>query len=150
MSRHLLQNRNPFGLDIASLNIQRGRDHALRPYNDYRPQGHRITHFSQFSHDIASKLSQVYEHPDDIDLWVGGLLEPAVSGGVVGITFANIIGDQFAKLKQGDRFFHEHSPLTNSGAFMPQQLVELQKISLARIICENSDHIELDWIVPHA
>lgn len=150
MSRHLFQNRNSFGLDIVSLNIQRGRDHALRPYNDYRVHEGRMTHFTQFPHNIGAKLSKVYDHPEDIDLWVGGLLEAAVPGGIVGTTFANIIGDQFSRFRKGDRFFHEHSPLINSGAFGVHQLEDIRKITLTRIICDNMDHTELKWIVPHA
>lgn len=42
---------NPYGVDIASINIQRGRDHGLRPYNDYRELvgQPRITSFEEFS-----------------------------------------------------------------------------------------------------
>lgn len=152
MTQYLLRNGNPFGLDIASLNIQRGRDHAIRSYNDYREaSGHvRLSHFSEFQIDISRKLENVYEHPDDIDLWVGGLLERAVESAVVGSTFADIIADQFSRFRKGDRYFHEHNPSINPGAFTPHQLDEIRKVKLARIICDNADDAEHKWILPHA
>lgn len=85
----------------------------------------------------------MYEHPDDVDLWIGGLVESAHGDGLVGPTFADIIADQFWKLRQGDRYFYEHSPDINPGAFSEQQLTEIKKSSVARLICDNSDNIHV-------
>ncbi len=40
------------------------------------------------------KLKEVYDNVDDIDIYVGGVAEQSVRGGVVGPTFACIIADQ--------------------------------------------------------
>lgn len=152
LTRFLFRGENPFGLDLAALNIQRGRDEALRSYNDYLElNGQRkITSFNQFSPEIARKLSEVYRHPDDIDLWVGGLIEPADADAVVGTTFSNIIADQFSRLRHGDRYFFENGPEINPGAFSNKQLSEIRKVTMSRLICDNLDHINSNTISPSA
>uniref|UniRef100_A0A182P440 Chorion peroxidase n=1 Tax=Anopheles epiroticus TaxID=199890 RepID=A0A182P440_9DIPT len=139
LTRMLFAGRNPFGSDLASLNIQRGRDHALRPYNDYRSWAGlgRITSFEQFG-PVGARLASVYESPDDVDLWVGGLLEPPTQDGALfGETFAAIISEQFARLKFGDRYYYTNGPRSNPGYFSGSQLSELSKVSLASVICAN-------------
>lgn len=90
----------------------------------------------------------MYNHPDDVDLWVGGLIEASKADSVLGPTFSNIVADQFSRFRQGDRYFYEHSPEINPGAFTPAQLQEIKKISIARLICDNSDNIQ--WQSPNA
>ncbi|XP_055618137.1 chorion peroxidase [Toxorhynchites rutilus septentrionalis] len=136
----LFAGRQPFGSDLASLNIQRGRDHALQPYNAYRDWAGlpKARSFQEFG-SAGSQLSQVYEHPDDVDLWIGGLLEPAEEGGLVGHTFGHLIAEQFARLKFGDRFYYTNTDKINPSAFTKHQLHEIGKVSLASIICANVD-----------
>ncbi|XP_309592.5 chorion peroxidase [Anopheles gambiae] len=144
LTRLLFAGRNPFGSDLASLNIQRGRDHALRPYNDYRSWAglERLTSFEQFG-PVGARLASVYEFPDDVDLWVGGLLEPPTQDGALfGETFAAIISEQFARLKFGDRYYYTNGPRTNPGFFTGEQLRELSKVSLASVICANLDQAD--------
>lgn len=43
-----------------------------------------------------------------------GISEPSVRGGIVGETFGHVIGDQFKRLRFGDRFWHE-TPDTRIG-----------------------------------
>nr|CAD7200942.1 unnamed protein product [Timema douglasi] len=154
LTKFLFRAGNPFGADLVSINIQRGRDHGLRSYNDYRELVglHRARTFRDFE-DIMppqaiSRLEDVYSSPDDVDLYVGGLLEHHSPDAIVGPTFLSIIADQFSRLKRGDRFFYSHKGEPHS--FTPEQLHELKKTTMARIICDNSDKIQLKVQSPNA
>jgi len=53
-------------------------------------------------------LSNLYKSVDDIDLYVGGMLE---SDGNPGPLFAKIIREQFIRLRDADRFWFENKEL---------------------------------------
>ena len=61
---------------------------------------------------------------------------------------ACIIGKQFHNYRLGDRFWYENGPGINPGAFQPDQLREIRKASLSRIICDNLDDVTM--IQPYA
>merc|ERR1712071_703560 len=84
---------------------------------------------------MGAMLKKLYKHVEDIDLFMGGMAEDALPGGLVGPTFACIISDQFIRLKTGDRFWYENKGQT--GSFTPDQLRSLHKVSFARVICDN-------------
>src|SRR5262249_20606293 len=76
------------GLDLASLNIQRGRDHGLADYNTVRAAYGlpRVTSFSQITSDpaVQAKLQSLYGNLNNIDLWVGIGAEDHAQGASVG------------------------------------------------------------------
>ncbi|XP_047486110.1 peroxidase-like isoform X2 [Penaeus chinensis] len=129
----------PFGMDLAAINIQRGRDHGLAPYNRVRMACGfpLITKFKQLirvmDKGAVKSLKKVYKHVDDIDLFVGGLAETPIKGGLVGPTFACVLADQFLRLKIGDRYWYEtNDPDTR---FETAQLKAIRKTTLASIMC---------------
>ena len=86
-------------------------------------------------------MRDLYEDVDDIDLFVGGTLEENHDDALLGKAFTCIIGDQFIRLKEGDRFYYEHGHDRNT-RFSLEQLDEIRKVSMARIICDNTDILE--------
>lgn len=124
------------GLDLASLNIQRGRDHGLADYNTTRAAFGlpKVTSFAQITSnpEVQQKLEDLYGDVNKIDLWVGGLAEDHVKGGNVGETFARIIADQFMRLRDGDRFYYQN-------AFKGAELREIQNTKLSDILKRNTD-----------
>src|SRR5206468_10040851 len=67
------------GLDLVSLNIQRGRDHGLADYNSMRAAYGlpRVTRFDQITSDatVQGRLEALYGTVANIDAWVGALAE---------------------------------------------------------------------------
>ncbi len=123
------------GFDLASLNIQRGRDHGLPSYNQVRAD-FGLNHVSEFSEisrnpERQASLSSVYASPDDIDPWVGMLSEDHVPGALVGETLFTILIEQFGALRDGDRFWYQNS--------LPRELQNIAEAqTLAGIIRRNT------------
>lgn len=148
LTNHLFQSPGgrPFGMDLAAINVQRGRDHGLPPFTAWRtPCGlSQIKNWSDlekvFAADSVQRFKSLYLHVDDIDLFSGGLAEKPVRGGVVGPTFACIIAQQFLQLRKGDRFWYENGGFESS--FTPAQLQQIRKVSLAQILCQTLTEIE--------
>ncbi len=147
---HLFESRSGGGgLDLVALNVQRGRDHGLPGYNAYREicgaGNGKARDFDDLEDFIprsqVQRLRLMYKHVDDIDLYVGGFLEEPHGDSILGPTFKCIIGDQFARLKLGDRFFYDLGE-DRETRFSPEQLQEIRRTSMARIICDNTDEIQ--------
>jgi hypothetical protein len=123
------------GLDLASLNIQRGRDHGLADYNTMRAAYGlpKVTSFEQITSDVAlqSKLRSLYGNVNNIDAWVGMLAENHVRGASVGPLIQRVLIDQFTRLRDGDRFWYEK-------AFSPAEVDQLNRTTLADVIRRNT------------
>lgn len=70
MTEKLFKVSNAIGQDLASLNVQRGRDHGLQFYNDYREFCglKRARNFEDLKGEIhfkdtRDKLHALYGHP---------------------------------------------------------------------------------------
>ncbi len=127
----------PDGVDLAAINIQRGHDLGLGTLNQTREALGLTpyTSFDQISSDpaTAAALEEAYGSVDAIDLWTGGLAEDHVAGGVIGSTFARIIGDQFTALRDGDQYYFENQN------FDQQTLNEIKGTTLSDLILRDTD-----------
>ncbi|MCG8542614.1 MAG: peroxidase, partial [Alphaproteobacteria bacterium] len=125
------------GLDLASLNIQRGRDLGVPTYNDLREALglDRAESFADITSDaeLAAELASVYDNVDVVDAWIGGLAEDHVNGGLTGELFSTVLVDQFTRLRDGDAFWSE-------GGDLPAEEIEaLWSTTLSDIIERNTD-----------
>ena len=142
---------SPFGLDLASLNIQRGRDHGLPSYYELynligdqsdpkRDMSCWARRPRSFSKGAWKRLKKVYKHPKDIELFSGGLLDKRPNGKrgnpILGTMFAAINSIQMSRLKDGDRFFFTHSNGAANFNKVARQAIMNRKMS--DIICDNT------------
>ncbi|GFU34405.1 peroxidasin [Nephila pilipes] len=145
VTNHLFaKEENGIGLDLFSINVQRGRDHGLPPYtkwrnicglpsvDDYDDLRGTIPQF------VIDRLAAIYGPGGvhEVDLYVAGVSEMPVNGGLLGPTFTCIVSHQFKALKFGDRFWYEN--LEHPGAFNRMQISSIQRTTLASLLCRNS------------
>jgi hypothetical protein len=123
------------GFDLASLNIQRGRDHGLCSYNETRAELGLATKgsFAEVSSDpdVQARLASVYANVDEIDLWVGTLAEDPVNGGHLGEVAFYVIKKQFRHLRDGDRYWYQ-------AMLTPEEILAVESTTLADVIRRNT------------
>jgi hypothetical protein len=128
------------GFDLASLNIQRGRDHGLSDYNTTRAAYGlpKVTSFDQITSNttLRAELQQLYGSVDNIDLWVGMLAEDHVPGGSVGALVQRIVATQFENIRDGDRLWFENQ-------YSGLALFGLEHITLEDIVRRNTVNNDL-------
>jgi peroxidase len=129
------------GLDLAALDIQRGRDHGLPDYNTLRRTYGlaRVASFAEISSDpaVQAKLEQLFGTIDNIDAFVGALAEDHLPNSSVGPLINAVVGNQFERLRDGDRFFYANDPFLASDAV--RRILEVDKVTLAKVIRWNTD-----------
>lgn len=144
---HLMKNKyDKFGADLKAIDIQRGRDHGVVKYNDYRDYCDlgRATSWSDYL-DVMSavslaKLMNIYSSYDDVELSVAAMLEdPVDSTTFVGPTLMCIFKKQFRRTRFSDRFWFETGDSVIR--FTGPQLNEIRKSTFAKLICNNANSI---------
>lgn len=110
--------------------------------NHQLKQNHQ--HCTYQTNNLLQPTITIIRHVNDIDLFTGGLAEAHIRGAMMGPTFACLLGCQFHALRRGDRYWYENDLPPSS--FTKDQLQELRKMSLSRLICDNSDG--MDFVQP--
>lgn len=134
--RRVNENANEL-LDLAALNIQRGRDHGIADYNICRQDfglSPKKT-FQDISSDpsVVKGLQSLYGNVNDIDAWVGGLSEDHVANAAVGELIYTVLVDQFTRSRDGDWYWYENDP-----QFSVQERKVLGGTTLAAVIERNT------------
>ena len=131
--------------DLASINIQRGRDHGLPGYIQFSTlcggpaaSGKNFGLLRNINFKQRVRLFKTYEVVEDIDLFAGLLSERNQRGSELGRTTTCLFLEQFKRSRLGDFFWYER--LSPTG-FTMEQLNEIRKVSLAKVICDNADDV---------
>jgi hypothetical protein len=99
----------PGGFDLATLNIQRGRDHGLADYNSLRVAFGlpAVTSFADITSapDVQAGLAALYTDVNQIDAWVGALSEDHLAGSAAGPLITAGLAAQFTNTRDGDRLW---------------------------------------------
>jgi hypothetical protein len=135
------------GIDLMSINIQRGRDHGINSFTEVRKACMQQGRFRSLYRGAKMKtgwgnIVKIYGDVQEVDLYVGMLMEEPVPGSKLGPTSICATVDQFVALKNGDKHWYE-----NADMFSKTQLAAIKKMSLSHVFCQTLT--DEDFTVTH-
>jgi len=126
------------GLDLAAININRGRERGLPDLNTLRTDlGLPVfNNFSDINTDseTTDALEAAYSDINKIDAWVGMLSEEPMANALFGPSIMEIMVQQFQALRDADRFYYQNDP-----AFSVYDKMIIQNTTFKDIIMRNTD-----------
>ncbi|KAI9020324.1 heme peroxidase [Hyaloraphidium curvatum] len=130
---------NRGGRDEAAIDIERGRDCGCGNYlNARRALGLPVpAAFAEVAEDpaLAERMAEAYGgRLELLDALVGAYAEPKVNGGNLGATFFESLVRQFARLRDGDRFYY----LADEAGFTDLERAEIGNVTLRKLVLLNS------------
>lgn len=138
------------GTDLMAMDIQRGRDHGIVDYNELRVAYNlpALTSFTQLPTTAATRsaIQSLYGSNtaalNNIDALVGALAENPLAGSSLGPLLTAVIGNQFERSRDGDRFFYtgNYNGLYTNGVLNADiaSIINLNTIKLSDIIKMNT------------
>jgi hypothetical protein len=145
----LFGNPGSGGMDLAALNIERGREKGLPHFNLLRQNFglSPVSNFSEITSDVLlqQQLQQLYGTVDSVDAWVGLLAENHAPNSVLGTCMVEIMRHQFEFLRDGDRLYYE-----NDSTFSNTEIAVIKATRLADIIRRNTEIITIQDSVFYA
>jgi len=124
-------------MDLAAMNIARGRDHCLPSYSHMRWMMGKgdVGGWSDITSDTGmwERMRGVYGEGGygDMDLWVGVLAEDHGEGACVGPTLGAMLKKQFQAIRNGDAHYYEWN------AYISDWKHEIEGTSLKTILLRN-------------
>ena len=94
MTEWLFANKD-FGLDIVSLNVQRGRDHQIQGYTTYKYMCGLGSNYiwedlkDLIPAELVHRLSHAYQNPGDLDMYIAQVMETVLPGTQLGTVIQN-------------------------------------------------------------
>jgi Animal haem peroxidase/7 transmembrane sweet-taste receptor of 3 GCPR/DOMON domain len=142
------------GADLFALNIMRGREVGLGGYNDYRrlirdrwgADVQPLASWSELTSDgaLADRLASLYGPApgglENLDAYVGALIEPHIEQTSLGPVMWYIVRQQLLALRNGDRFWYESIETVPVGVLWGQENVTaIYDRKLEDVIEDNTD-----------
>lgn len=128
--------------DIASININRGRERGLPSYNGVR-EAFGLPLMKDFyaltkNHEEAEVLNDVYGDINNLDAWVGMVGEYHMPDAIMGRLILTIMERQFQSIRDGDRFYFE-----NDDNLSIEDKKEILNTNMRDIVMRNTNITDL-------
>lgn len=141
------------GLDLASINIARGRERGLADFNTIRVSLGLSAYDSFWDLTNDPVITDILENElnytiDNLDPWVGMLIEKHMPDALFGETIMEIMALQFRNIRRGDRLYYENNP-----AFDSTKVAEIKATRLRDLVMRNTNipvmQSNLFFAMPH-